>query len=327
MTFQAILDAIGMSAESLVVLMAGLTAAASSAAVWATLLHRDPAARRARVLAAQREALRSGMLTVRKREERIKTMTFMRQVVGRLQLLRTAQTEKTALKLARAGYRSKDAVVRYLFLRIALPFIFGVAAVVALYGLDLYKLDSTVKLLASMLAVMAGAYFPDVMVKNAALKRQDKLRKGLPDGLDLMVICAEAGLSLDATLRRVADELAEASPELSDELGLTSLELGFLQDRQKALQNLSERTNMPSLRGMVNTLMQAERYGTPLAHSLRVLSAESRTERVLKAEEKAARLPAMLTVPMIIFILPPLFVVLLGPAALDIADALKNLGF
>jgi tight adherence protein C len=125
----------------------------------------------------------------------------------------------------------------------------------------------------------------------------------------------------------VADELDEASPELSDELGLTSLELGFLTDRQKALQNLSERTNMPSLRGMVNTLMQAERYGTPLAHSLRVLSAESRTERVLKAEEKAARLPAMLTVPMIIFILPPLFVVLLGPAALDIADALQNLGF
>jgi tight adherence protein C len=326
MTLEALLPA-GMTIEDLIVLMAGLTVAASSAAVWAALLHRDPAARRARVLAAQREALRSGMLSVRKREERVKTMTFMRQVVDRLQLLRTAQTQKTALKLARAGWRSKDAVVRYLFLRIALPFAFGVGALVLLYGLNVYKLDSTVKLLVSMLAVMAGAYFPDVMVKNAALKRQDKLRKGLPDGLDLMVICAEAGLSLDATLRRVADELAEASPELSDELGLTSLELGFLQDRQKALNNLSERTNMPSLRGMVNTLMQAERYGTPLAHSLRVLSAESRTERVLKAEEKAARLPAMLTVPMIIFILPPLFVVLLGPAALDIADALKNLGF
>jgi tight adherence protein C len=326
MTFQSLLPA-GVTFEFLVVLMAGLTAAASSAAVWATLLHRDPAARRARVLAAQREALRSGVLTVRRREERVKTMTFMRQVVDRLQLLRTAQTEKTALKLARAGWRSKDAVVRYLFLRIALPFAFGVGALVLLYGLNVYQLDSTVKLLISMLAVMAGAYFPDVMVKNAALKRQDKLRKGLPDGLDLMVICAEAGLSLDATLRRVADELAEASPELADELGLTSLELGFLQDRQKALQNLSERTNMPSLRGMVNTLLQAERYGTPLAHSLRVLSAESRTERVLKAEEKAARLPAMLTVPMIIFILPPLFVVLLGPAALDIADALQNLGF
>ena len=326
MTLEALLPA-GVTIEDLIVLMAGLTATASLAAVWAALLHRDPATRRARVLAAQREALRSGMLSVRKREERIKTMTFMRQVVDRLQLLRTAQTEKTALKLARAGWRSKDAVVRYLFLRIALPFAFGVGALVLLYGLNVYQLDSTVKLLISMLAVMAGAYFPDVMVKNAALKRQDKLRKGLPDGLDLMVICAEAGLSLDATLRRVADELAEASPELADELGLTSLELGFLQDRQKALQNLSERTNMPSLRGMVNTLLQAERYGTPLAHSLRVLSAESRTERVLKAEEKAARLPAMMTVPMIIFILPPLFVVLLGPAALDIADALQNLGF
>jgi len=326
MTFQSLLPP-GMTIEFLVVLMAGLTAAASSAAVWATLLHRDPAARRARMLAAQREALRSGVLTVRRREERVKTMTFMRQVVDRLQLLRTAQTEKTALKLARAGWRSKDAVVRYLFLRIALPFAFGVGSLVLLYGLNIYQLDSTVKLLVSMLAVMAGAYFPDVMVKNAALKRQDKLRKSLPDALDLMVICAEAGLSLDATLRRVADELADARPELSDELGLTSLELGFLQDRRKALYNLAERTNMPALRGMVNTLMQAERYGTPLAHSLRVLSAESRTERVLKAEEKAARLPAMLTVPMIIFILPPLFVVLLGPAALDIADAFENLGF
>ena len=326
MTIQELLPA-GMTIEDLIVLMAALATAASSVAVWATLIHRDPAARRARVLAAQREALRSGMLTVRKREERIKTMTIMRQVVDRLQLLRTAQTEKTALKLARAGWRSKDAVVRYLFLRIALPFVFGGGSLLLLYGLDLYKLDSTMKLLVSLLAVMAGAYLPDVIVKNAALKRQNQVRKGLPDGLDLMVICAEAGLSLDATLRRVADELAEAAPELADELSLTSLELGFLQDRQKALQNLADRTNMPSLRGMVNTLMQAERYGTPLAHSLRVLSAESRTERVLKAEEKAARLPAMLTVPMIIFILPPLFVVLLGPAALDIADALKNLGF
>lgn len=326
MTLEALLPA-GVSVEDLIVLMAGLTAAASSLAVWATLLHRDPAARRARVLAAQREALRSGVLSVRKRENRVQSMTIMRQVVEHLQLLRTAQTEKTALKLSRAGWRSKDAVVRYLFLRIALPFAFGVGAVVLVYGLNLYQLDSTMKLMVSLVAVMLGAYVPDVVVKNTALKRQDKIRKGLPDGLDLMVICAEAGLSLDATLRRVADELASASPELSDELALTSLELGFLQDRQKALQNLAERTNMPHLRGMVNTLMQAERYGTPLAHSLRVLSAESRTERVLKAEEKAARLPAMLTVPMIIFILPPLFVVLLGPAALDIADAFKNLGY
>ncbi len=326
MNFQSFLPA-GLSAEDLIVAMAAVTACVSLAAVWMALLHRDPAVRRARVLAAQREALRSGMLAVRRREDRIQAMTIMRQVVERLQLMRSAQAEKISLKLARAGWRSKDAVVRYLFARIALPFAFGGGALLLLYGFDAYNLESTVKLLVSLVAVMVGAYAPDMLVKNASLKRQDKIRKSLPDALDLMVICAEAGLSLDATMRRVANELGKAAPELADEFGLTSLELGFLPDRQKALQNMVLRTDLVAMRVMINTLVQAEKYGTPLAHSLRILSADSRTERVLKAEEKAARLPAMLTVPMIIFILPPLFVVLLGPAALDIADAFKNLGF
>ncbi len=326
MNFQSFLPA-GLSAEDLIVAMAAVTACVSLAAVWMALLHRDPAVRRARALAAQREALRSGMLAVRRREDRLQAMTIMRQVVERLQLMRSAQAEKISLKLARAGWRSKDAVVRYLFARIALPFAFGGGALLLLYGFDAYNLESTVKLLVSLVAVMVGAYAPDMWVKNAGLKRQDKIRKSLPDALDLMVICAEAGLSLDATMRRVADELGQAAPELADEFGLTSLELGFLEDRQKALQNMVLRIDLVAMRGMINTLVQAEKYGTPLAHSLRILSAESRTERVLKAEEKAARLPAMLTVPMIIFILPPLFVVLLGPAALDIADAFKNLGF
>ena len=326
MNFQSFLPA-GLSAEDLIVAMAAMTACVSLAAVWMALLHRDPAVRRARALAAQREALRSGMLAVRRREDRIQAMTIMRQVVERLQLLRSAQAEKISLKLARAGWRSKDAVVRYLFARIALPFAFGGGALLLLYGFDAYNLESTVKLLVSLVAVMVGAYAPDMLVKNASLKRQDKIRKGLPDALDLMVICAEAGLTLDATMRRVANELGKAAPELADEFGLTSLELGFLEDRQKALQNMVLRTDLVAMRVMINTLVQAEKYGTPLAHSLRILSADSRTERVLKAEEKAARLPAMLTVPMIIFILPPLFVVLLGPAALDIADAFKNLGF
>lgn len=327
MSFEAYLPA-GISVEDLVVAMAALTACVSTLAVWFALLQRDPAARRARVLAAQREALRSGILTVRRREKRVQKtpLTIMRQVVERLQLMRSAQAEMTTLKLARAGWRSKDATVRYLFARIAMPFAFGSSALILLYGLDAYKLDSVLKLLVSLLAVIGGAYLPDLIVKNAALKRQDKIRKSLPDALDLMVICSEAGLSLDATMRRVADEMGQAAPELADEVALTSLELGFLQDRHKALQNMALRTDLKFVRGMVNTLMQSERYGTPLAHSLRVLSAESRQERVLKAEEKAARLPAMLTVPMIIFILPPLFVVLLGSAALDIADALKNLG-
>lgn len=326
MTLETYLPA-GMTVETLLVMMAALTAAVSSLTVWFTLLHRDPVTRRARVMAAQREALRSGAIAVRRRDDRIQTMTLMRQVVDRLQLLRSAQSEKISAKLARAGWRSKDAMVRYFFARIALPFGFGGTALGLLYGLNAYNLDSTSKLLVSLGAVIAGAYLPDLLVKNAILKRETTIRKSLPDALDLMVICAEAGLSLDATLRRVADELASPSPELADEFGLTSLELGFLPDRRKALQNLAARIELQVVRAMVNTLMQAERYGTPLSQSLRVLSAESRQERVLKAEEKAARLPAMMTVPMIIFILPPLFVVLLGPAALDVADAFRDLGY
>ena len=315
-----IIEMTGMNAEDLIVLMAALTAFVSSFAVWSALLYRDPAAKRAELMATQREALRAGLVTTQRRKERDHSLTFMRQVVDRLQLMKSSQAEKITNNLARAGWRSKDALVRYLFMKVALPFVFGGLALFLVYGLNFGSLDSTGKLIATLVAVIIGAYFPDIVVKNAGQKRQDLIRKSLPDALDLMVICAEAGLSLDATLMRVADEMASAGPEISDEFSMTSLELGFLPERQKALENMSVRCALPGIRGMVNTLMQSERYGTPLAHSLRVLSQESRDERMLKAEEKAARLPALLTVPMILFILPPLFIVLLGPAIIQVMD-------
>ncbi len=310
----------GLSAEDLIVAMAALTAFVSAFAVWSALLYRDPAARRAELMATQREALRAGVSGSRRRKDRDHSMTFMRQVVDRLELMKSSQAEKIANNLARAGWRTKDALVRYLFMKVALPFAFGGMALFMVYGLNLGELDSTGKLIATLVAVILGAYFPDIMIKNAATKRQGLIRKSLPDALDLMVICAEAGLSLDATLMRVADEMISAGPEMSDEFSITSLELGFLPERQKALENLATRCNLPGVRGMVNTLSQAERYGTPLAQSLRVLSQESRDERMMRAEEKAARLPALLTVPMILFILPPLFIVLLGPAVLQVMD-------
>ena len=320
MTLDAFLPA-GLSQEDLVLIMSGLTAATTLLAIWSALLQRDPAAKRAKMMATQREALRSGLGTSRRRRsERDHSISMMRKTVERLQLMRSSQASKITKNLARAGWRSKDAVIRYLFLKVCLPFVLGGIAVMVLFVLDLYKIDFLSKLAATMGAVILGAYLPDIVIKNAGQKREDKIRKSLPDALDLMVICSEAGLSLDATLMRVSDELAQAAPEVSDEFSLTSLELGFLSDRQKALGNMSERCGLPALRAMVNTLMQSERYGTPLAHSLRVLSQESRDERMLRAEEKAARLPALLTVPMIVFILPPLFVVLLGPAILDIMD-------
>ena len=324
MTFDILIPP-GMSLEDLLVVMSGLSVMVSILAVWFTLMHRDVAAKRAEMIAEQRRSMRADVMGPRRREAHLPSMTMMRKVVESFKLLRSSQAEKVQLKLTRAGWRNKDVIVRYFFAKLALPFCFGGVALFMLYGLDAYALPPLWKAAAALMATIAGAYLPDVLVYNAAQKRREAIRKALPDALDLMVICAEAGLSLDATLMRVADEMQKTAPELSDEFSLTGLELGFLPDRRVAMQNLAKRTDLSVLRGMVGTLLQAERYGTPLAQSLRVLSSESREERAMKAEEKAARLPALLTVPMIVFILPPLFVVLIGPAALRTMDAIGNL--
>jgi tight adherence protein C len=197
-------------------------------------------------------------------------------------------------------------------LRVGMPVVFAaVALVITVAHADMPLM---MRLTAVVGAAVAGAYAPILALRRVIARRQHRIRRQLPDSLDLLVICAEAGLSLDAALTRVARDLGPAAPQLADELGLTAVELGFLPNRRQALQNLARRTDLPAIRGVVNTLVQTERYGTPLAQALRVLAAEFREERMLKAEEKAARLPAILTVPMIIFILPTLFVVLIGPA-------------
>ena len=315
----------GTSIEDVLIIMSALSAGSVAVSIWFTLLYKEPGVRRAKLIAAQRTALRSAVVGPRRRQERLPTIGLMRQVVDRLNLLKSGQAERISLKLMRAGWRSKDAIIRYLFAKLALPLSFGVLVVFFLYGLDPYDLQPPTKLGIALASVIFGAYLPDILIKNKTQKRQDTIRKAMPDALDLMVICAEAGLSLDATLNRVSQEMELACLELADELGLTGLELGFLSDRRKALKNLALRVDLPVVRGMVNTLMQAEKYGTPLAQSLRIMSAESRNERLMKAEEKAARLPALLTVPMIIFVLPPLFVVLLGRAILNLMDAFAGM--
>lgn len=167
---------------------------------------------------------------------------------------------------------------------------------------------------------------PELYIGNLISKRTDAIRKGLPDALDLLVICAEAGLTVDASFNRVARELGRAYPELGDEFALTAIELSFLSERRQAFENLAWRVNLEAVKGVTTTMVQTERYGTPLASALRVLSAEFRNERMMRAEEKAARLPAIMTVPLILFILPVLFVVILGPAACSIADAFSANG-
>jgi tight adherence protein C len=223
-----------------------------------------------------------------------------------------------------AGYRNTDAVVIYQVARLTLPLVVGLVGVILFYGLKTFPTHESMYPVYSIGFVFFGLKLPDILVTNQKNKRTEAIRKGLPDALDLLVVCAEAGLTLDSALNRVAKELGRAYPELSDEFSLTAIELGFLPERRQALLNLSERVDLPALRGVVTTLVQSERYGTPLASSLRVLSAEFRNERLMKAEEKAARLPATLTVPLILFILPTLFVVLLGPAACKVADDFIN---
>ncbi len=206
----------------------------------------------------------------------------------------------------------------------SLPLAFTALGVVLVYGLGVAPLGPEFRPLMLGSAALFGFVAPDIFIANLASKRRQALQKALPDGLDPLVICAEAGLSLDAALNRVAEEIGTSSPELADELALTAVELNFLPERRQALVNFGKRCDLPAVRGVVNTLVQTEKYGTPLSQSLRVLSAEFREQRMLKAEEKAARLPATLTVPMILFILPTLFIVLVGPAMIDVYDKLIN---
>ncbi len=309
-----------VSGENLLVLLAATVAFLLVVAIWYSLLERDPMERRARVLAQRRDELRGQLSKDRGRRLRQKEMSAMRRVVDALKLMQSQQTSKLLERLAQAGMRSRDALVVFLFFKVTLPVLLIALAFVLIYVLQVWDLSPTLRLVAVLGAGAAGFFVPELYISNRISKRQQALQKALPDALDLLVICAESGLALDAALDRVANEIGGASPELGEELSLTSIELGFLPDRRQALHNLNRRTNLPAIRGVVNTLVQTEKYGTPLSQSLRVLSDEFRDQRMLKAEEKAARLPATMTVPMIVFILPTLFIVLIGPAILSIMD-------
>lgn len=247
----------------------------------------------------------------------------MRAAVTRLNLLRSRHAAEARQRLARAGIRSPDAMIGYLFARLSLPSLFGCAALHSSV-LRMLPLPPDLRFMPAIAAALLGFYAPNIYLKNVAGKRAKQLQLALPDGLDLMVICAEAGLSLDATLLRLARELGASWPELAEEFALTAAELTFMPDRRLAFENLNNRTDSDAIRAVVNTLQQTAKFGTPLAHSLRILANDSRTARMTRAEEKAARLPAMLTVPMILFILPTLFIVLLGPAAINIMDTFSK---
>lgn len=255
---------------------------------------------------------------------RNQALGVMRGVAGRANLIKDQQAKETKRLLVSAGYRGKDAVMVYSFCKLVAPFAFLGGAGAYVYGLDPMGKGPMLDVLVVLAAALFGSKLPDLIVKNARDKRLESVRKALPDALDMLVICAEAGLATDAAIKRVVSEMGRRASVLGDELSLTAMELGFMPERRQALENLAERVPLPAIIAFVNTLVQAERYGTPLARAFKVLSNEQRNERMMKAEEKAGRLPATMTVPMMMFILPALFVVLIGPAILDIADNFVN---
>ena len=293
-----------------------------------TQMH-NPMARRVKALNERREQLKAGITaSTRKRvslTQESRATDRMRSILASLKVLQETQLKQAQVKLMQAGIRSKDAAVAVIFARLAAPIVVGMIALVGFYLLDWFPEWGALKRYCAVAgAFIAGYKGPDVFLKNRITKRTAAIRKGLPDALDLLVICAEAGLTVDAAFARVSRELGRSYPELGDEFSLTSIELGFLTDRRMAFENLAMRVNLESMRGVVTTMIQTEKYGTPLASALRVLSAEFRHERMMRAEEKAARLPAIMTVPLILFILPVLFVVILGPAACSIADNMPH---
>jgi tight adherence protein C len=243
-----------------------------------------------------------------------------KKVVERLQLSRLLEDPKVVEKLAQAGFRGPRPVTTFYFFRFILPFAFAAVTAFYLYLVNGFGLSGMQKIAAIVAGMTLGYYAPNVYISNIASKRRESIVGAFPDTLDLLLICVESGMSIEAAIQKVSQEIGGASIELAEELTLLTAELSYLPERRMAYEGLSRRTNHPGIRSVTMAMIQAEKYGTPLGAALRIMAKENREMRVAQAEKKAAQLPAKLTVPMIIFFLPVLFIVILGPAIIKVQD-------
>jgi tight adherence protein C len=248
---------------------------------------------------------------------------FAKQFVDRFNLQKALADDTLNEKLIRAGLRGNAAQTMFYFYRAALPVAFGAIALFYILTLGA-ELQLHIKLAAVVGGVAVGFYAPNLYLKNLADKRRTKIMQAFPDSLDMMLICVESGMSVEMALQRVGQEIAPASVELAEEFALTTAELSYLPERRMAYENLVRRTNHPGVKAVAMALTQAEKYGTPLGGALRVMAKENRELRLTEAEKKAAALPAKLTVPMIVFFLPVLFMVIMGPALIRISQMMSN---
>ena len=310
--------------DTLIVIVTFVGALATLLAIGIPFLGRDQRGARLRAVARRREELsveqRQRMAQQRARRKPQAHVTLMRNLLEKVRLENLIASRELRQMLAAAGYRQHSAVVIYLFARLAAA---AAVAIVALFFAVIqrkYVINPLGYTAISGVAAVIGFYLPQVLVKNATTKRQQQIAAVYPDALDLLLICVQSGLSVEAAFSRVTEELAEASPILAQEFGLVSAELAFLGDRVKAYGNFAERTGLPQVKALATALSQSDRYGTPVGVALKVQAQESRDDRMARAERKAGALPAQLTVPMIVFFLPVLFMVIIGPAIIRMVN-------
>lgn len=286
-------------------------------------LARDPLADRMRRLANERERIR-----LREREQlgdkrkigslRKEPKKVFKKIVEHLNLAQLETVSKTGRLLRMAGYRGEAAVITFLAVRFIAPFVMFALSLIYIQFVLKMPQPMVWKLFIALVCAALGYYGPQIFLKNKIIKRQQLMSRAWPDALDLMLICVESGMSIEAAFRKVSEEIGSQSIELAEEVGLTTAELSYLQDRRQAFDNLGERTGLDAIKAVVASLKQAEKHGTSIGGSLRVLAQESRNTRISLAEKKAAALPPKLTVPMILFFLPVLFAVIITPAVIQV---------
>ena len=273
------------------------------------------AERREELRVKQREALAQGS---RRGQLRSHPIGFMKAAMDNLKLEKLVESPGMKEKLARAGLRGQAPLVAFMFFRFLMPPVLMIGAFIYLFGFAHLTWPWTSKLAVGVGAAVLGYYLPDIVISNRIQARRDSIMRAFPDALDLLLICVESGMSIESAFNRVGSEVGTQSVELAEELGLTTAELSYLPDRKVAFQNLAERCGHSGVKAVAAALVQSEKYGTPMGQALRVTAQENREMRMAEAERKAHALPAKLTVPMIVFFLPCLFVVILGPAALKV---------
>ena len=311
--------------DFLITLFVGILAFATVVTLGVPLLENNGLDDRLKSVARRREELRAkhhAALNAKRGSLRVEPTSYMKATLDRFKLGNILEGENSREKLASAGYRGQAPLITFMFFRFVMPFlVFGVTLFYLFLILHLHW-SVPEKIVVACAGALIGFYLPDLFVNNMIARRQKSIMQAFPDALDLMLICVESGMSIESAFTRVAGEIGSQSAELAEELGLTTAELSYLPDRRQAFDNLAKRCGHPGVKSVATALNQAEKYGTPLGQALRVTATENREMRMQEAERRAASLPAKLTVPMIIFFLPCLFVVIMGPAIMQIRAAM-----